>query len=223
MGKLTQLVVLLQGCIVGLFVALPAVCQAQDMWEPGSLQPAGDLYLAGATLDRVAGTVSWYQDLPGDYDQNGEVNLADISALIRHFGEYSKDGWSFVFIQSVHDGDHNNEINLADITTIVLNYGLTITSFELFQSNSLADQNLFNGAGILEVPYSISPGIPLDMRRRFEVQVPIGPSPFLYIAAANQAGLVGTAHFVYEVWPHPPRLYSPYYGLTWDAETESIL
>lgn len=222
MGKLKGSLVLLQSCILGLLIVLPVVCQAQDPGDAGDRGSAESGYMFDAELNRVAGTVTWSQDLPGDYDQNGEVNLADISALILHFGEYSSRPWPFETIQSVLDGDHNGEINLADITTIVLNFGVTIESFELFQVDSPANHDLAKGDGIMDVPYSSSPGNPLDKRRVFEVQVPIGPSPFFYIAAANQAGLVGNARYIHEGYPHTPRLHTPYYGLSWDTGTESL-
>lgn len=204
-------------------MALPAVCFAQFPEGFSIPETPENTFITGVSLDRVAGTISWYQDLPVDYDQNGEVNQADVSALVRHFGDSTKGEWGYFSIHSILDGDNNKEINLADITPIVLNYGASITSFEIFQSNSPINGGLVLNDGIMVVPYSASPGNPTERRRSFKVQVPIGPSPFVYIAAVNQDGFLGNKHLVHEHLYHTPRLHSPFYGLAWNEETQSLL
>src|SRR5438552_196800 len=40
----------------------------------------------------VTHTLSWYYALPGDYDQNGEVNISDLTPLGVHFGQSTGGG-----------------------------------------------------------------------------------------------------------------------------------
>ena len=54
-------------------------------------------------LNYVDGAFQWYYDAPGDYDQNGEVNAADLVPLASHFGESGQ--FDYLSIQAVIDGD----------------------------------------------------------------------------------------------------------------------
>ena len=66
-------------------------------------------------LYKPASELKWGYYSNGDYDQNSEVNVADLTPLAIHFMESAL---PFKFqpntIQAVIDGDDNGEINLAD-------------------------------------------------------------------------------------------------------------
>lgn len=66
-------------------------------------------------------TFSWDYQIPGDYNQDGEVGVADITPIALGFGLGEADeAWSdFKTI----DGDLNGEINLADLALIVQYFG----------------------------------------------------------------------------------------------------
>ncbi|MCB1220730.1 MAG: PQQ-binding-like beta-propeller repeat protein [Planctomycetales bacterium] len=104
-------------------------------------------------LNYVDGAFQWYYDAPGDYDQNGEVNAADLVPLASHFGESGQ--FDYLSIQAVIDGDGNGEINLADVTPIGLNYGRRILGTRLFASQSFDDFPLDpqqpDGPGAVEI------------------------------------------------------------------------
>ena len=75
-----------------------------------------------------AGELAWFYGIWGDYDQNGIVNLADLTALARHLGESNSLGgvyeeFSYWSLQALIDGDSNGEINVADLQAIGANYG----------------------------------------------------------------------------------------------------
>jgi len=72
------------------------------------------------TWNQGTATLNWYYANQGDYDQNGEVNLADLTPLGIHFGAQGPFAHSTAL--SVVDGDGNGEINLADITPISLGF-----------------------------------------------------------------------------------------------------
>lgn len=74
--------------------------------------------------------LSWYYENTGDYDQNGEVNIADLTPLGVNFGNsgpFAEDS-----AQWMVDGDHNGEINLADITPIGINFGERVDGYAIY-------------------------------------------------------------------------------------------
>ncbi|MCB1187990.1 PKD domain-containing protein [bacterium] len=94
----------------------------------------------------------WHYYNQGDYDQNGEVNISDLTPLGIHLREAGP--WSPASIQGVIDGDGNGEINLADITPIGSNFGARISSYNLYASDDIADYPADGGPSSIE-PYSI--------------------------------------------------------------------
>ncbi|MCB1216441.1 hypothetical protein KDL44_03560, partial [bacterium] len=70
-----------------------------------------DLAVSG---DSSLATFTWSYSNPADYDQNGEVNIADLTPVGVHFGKDSNSpDWATA---SIADGDGNGLVNLADIT-----------------------------------------------------------------------------------------------------------
>jgi hypothetical protein len=71
----------------------------------------------------------WAYRNAGDYDQNGEVNIADITPVGVHFRKTSSaDDWD---VARMADGDGNGEINIADITPIGANFRNSLEGYLL--------------------------------------------------------------------------------------------
>ncbi len=93
---------------------------------------------ARLTFDLDSDTFLWRLYNPGDYDQNGEVNISDLTPLAAHFGEaVSTAPGGENSIQSVIDGDGNGLITIADITPLGANLGARITQFNLYQAGDI--------------------------------------------------------------------------------------
>jgi hypothetical protein len=84
--------------------------------------------------------LSWRYALAGDYDQNGEVNSADLLPLAKHLGE-SVPPDNADSIQAVVDGDGNGQITMADLTSIGRNFG-QILHYEVRRSRNADDSPL---------------------------------------------------------------------------------
>ncbi len=104
--------------------------------------------------------LTWSYCAPGDYDQNGVVNIADLTPISKHFHETSPDGpghpFPFDSAQSIVDGDSNGEINLSDLQPLSKNLGIDVLGgFRVFTSATEADSpsapDAPNGAGAMEV------------------------------------------------------------------------
>lgn len=102
---------------------------------------------------------TWSYRNPGDYDQNGEVNVTDIAQIVRYYLA-SSDGADWASAQ-VADGDGNGEVNVADISAIVQNYLAVVSGYTLQTSDTvtnprwtdvgqveLADASIPDGGGI---------------------------------------------------------------------------
>ncbi|MCB1186059.1 hypothetical protein KDL29_02735 [bacterium] len=74
--------------------------------------------------------------LPGDYDQNSQVNLADLTPLAVHFGK--KAPFDIGSVETVVDGDANGEINIADISVIGANFQNTFTGLSAMAGDQAA-------------------------------------------------------------------------------------
>jgi hypothetical protein len=97
------------------------------------------------TLDDANDRLQWRFASPGDYDQNGEVNISDLSPLGARLGE-GGGPFPFASVLSVIDGDNNGEINISDITPIGANIGKQVLQYNVFVSYNQADYPASNGA-----------------------------------------------------------------------------
>jgi hypothetical protein len=79
----------------------------------------------------------WYYVNPGDYDQNGEVGITDLTPLGANFNDEGP--FAVTDVRSVVDGDGNDVINIADITPIGVNFGNRIDSFAVYGGGGAGD------------------------------------------------------------------------------------
>jgi len=110
-----------------------------------------DTGLSAARLIYWEGQYVWYYFNQGDYDQNGEVNIADLTPLGAHFGATGPFEWRTDL--ACIDGDDNGELNIADITPLGNNFGNSLDGYRVYYSFSSGDypaDNLApNGPGAL--------------------------------------------------------------------------
>jgi spore coat protein H len=77
-------------------------------------------------------TFAWRYRNVGDYNQDSEVGIADITPIGQNFGKVSGDAdWASA---SLADGDENGEVNVADLTQIGQNYGVQVVGYKLEQA-----------------------------------------------------------------------------------------
>ncbi|MBN2082758.1 hypothetical protein JW859_11220 [bacterium] len=124
--------------------------------QPATRQPAAsaDDIRPVLTWDATTRTLSWYYTNAGDYDQNGQVNVSDLTPLGVNFGLTASASGCALFnavtaglgspfgsqtALGTVDGDRNGEINAADITPIGRNFGQLLSSYRLYASSDPAD------------------------------------------------------------------------------------
>jgi len=144
---------------IGLGVVMPK----GESIQPGALlsfnlAPAGHAALSASNADYVGDLtgsaqvgqddLSWSYHLSGDYDQNSEVNIADLTALGPRLGHSTSDGDDDA-ADAVVDGDGNGQITIADVTPIGANFLKGIASYNVYsqdgaQVSTSAGNVLFN-------------------------------------------------------------------------------
>ncbi len=90
-------------------------------------------------------TVMIPYQMPGDYDQNSQVILSDLTPLAVHFGK--KAPFEIGSVETVVDGDNNGEINIADISVIGANFQNSFTAV----SAVYGDQTAFDSGNGVEI------------------------------------------------------------------------
>jgi hypothetical protein len=158
--------------------------------------PVSDLAIAPASA--LAGPIYAGAELlvtvdytnPGDYDQNGEVGISDLTPLGLHFGEVGPFegspalfGFSTYPVQTVIDGDGNGEINLADITQIGANFGNDVLGgYNFYISADIGDKPVGNSDPSTITPLASSAfgttiisGDPTSERLRYAYAYPVVP------------------------------------------------
>jgi len=111
----------------------------------------------------------------GDYDQNGEVNISDLTPLGANFGASSVGGaFPPTTALSVIDGDGNGVLNISDLTPLGANYGRRVAGYNIYTSGSLdsypSSNDGPNGAGATLLDTTVladAVGAPAADRLRF--------------------------------------------------------
>ena len=145
--------------------------------------------------------LKWGYYSNGDYHQNREVNVADITPLALHFQETAPPGgFPANSVQAVVDGDGNGEINLADITPIVLNFQNYVGEYRVYQSQDTADyptaHDADNGAAELvsTLNFSLATGDPNAARLQFFWLMPEPlNNDYFWVRPADNGGTEGIA------------------------------
>jgi len=109
----------------------------------------------------------WTEKNIGDYDNNSEVNLADITPIGQLFRQSKATAADPIWVGMV-DGDNNGVINLADITPVGANFGNKLSGYTLFTDNA---GSVPYGAGIT----APRPAVPADKKH----------TPVVYTFTAN--------------------------------------
>jgi hypothetical protein len=94
------------------------------------VQPARIMDLAPEWLPDGQVLLHWEYSNPGDYDLNGEVNVADLVPVGIYFGATSEsENWPAA---RAADGDGNGEVNVADITPIGAGFRNAVDAYYVF-------------------------------------------------------------------------------------------
>ncbi|MEP0813677.1 MAG: hypothetical protein HRF49_03305 [bacterium] len=93
---------------------------------------------AAGTVTDLSGTqvgegfeLTWTYKNTGDYDQSGEVSVADITPIALHFLHNNGAGAFPDAADVLIDGDGNGEVGVSDVTSIAINYLGTVSGYDI--------------------------------------------------------------------------------------------
>ena len=164
-----------------------------------SAPPSSSASATVLSWDEEAGSFRWRYYSAGDYDQNGEVGVSDLTPLGVHFGKSSGGGpFDQATVESVVDGDSNGLIGVSDVTPIGQNFGVKCQGYRLYHSVDEADvpaeAGEANGAGtqlVAELALSAATGTPAE-RRQFSHSPAETPSEGYYWVRPFDGEQLGT-------------------------------
>lgn len=93
----------------------------------GEVNRVKDISLSKDEDDRYV--ITWHYRNAGDYDQNGKVEIADVTQLAIHFGEAV--GEDKNTLAAVIDGDNSDTVDIGDITPIAMYYGARVVGYRV--------------------------------------------------------------------------------------------
>jgi outer membrane protein assembly factor BamB len=110
------------------------------------------------TIDGSSATLNWSYRSVGDYDQNSEVNIADLTAIGINFGKSSASpDWNRARLA---DGDENGLITISDVTPIGNNYGNRTSGYSIRRSSQSNPDSYQEIAFVEFMNGSVSPELP---------------------------------------------------------------
>ncbi|MBN2081213.1 hypothetical protein JW859_03285 [bacterium] len=105
-----------------------------------SAPPATAASAAVLTFDGGTSTLAWGFASAGDYNQNGLVEVADLTPLGQNFNESGP--FDYNSVEAVVDGNSDGLISVNDITPIGQNYGNSLSEYHVYGSDSQDDYPL---------------------------------------------------------------------------------
>jgi len=156
-----------------------------------STPPSGIAAAAKLVHGEVEDTLAWGYVCPGDYNQDGEVGIGDLTPLGLHFGEVSPAGAGQPFpwdsVGAVVDGDANGVIGITDVTPLGANFGRRVEGYNVYRSFDSADYPLTptaaNGGGAQSIgalAMAQATGAAAAGRRQFSFALTNPPSGAFY-------------------------------------------
>lgn len=136
-------------------------------------------------------TLSWTYRHQGDYDQNGEVNVSDLSPIGLYFLQNSGGaGWQMA---RVADGDSNGEVNVADLTPLGQNFGSLVTGYRIESTATPADAGSWSA--VTEVGFAVGEFIMGNPFRHFTAQLNGQAAGLSYRVTALWSGTIPAPSF----------------------------
>ena len=152
----------------------------------------------------ASNTLTWSYVNKGDYDQSGEVGIADITPIATHYQAVV--GGSDVLAEVI-DGDNNGEVGISDITPIAENYLADVSGYSIlrFPPGVSPPPETEWGDVVLDFVSTDAGSDPDSGRRRFSFQLLEGQDGEFYVAPRSASGPHGElSNKVVVVAPVPP-------------------
>lgn len=123
-------------------------------------------------------TLTWTYRNRGDYNQDGIVNVIDITPLAAHFNEETAPENEWV------DGNGDGAINIQDLTTLAARFYVSVGRYRL--EGARAEEGPFSEFASVSVEGEFSVG-----RRQLSYQMTGAPHAFVRVVPCDRQGIMG--------------------------------
>ena len=131
----------------------------------GSKNAVDDLWLE--RVDATTATAHWTYINVGDYNQDSEVGVADITPIAQHYRKTPESpDWGKA---QLADGDSNGEVNAADISQIAANYRSTVSAYSLQMTTTPEEESSWTEVMLADFDISTEPDG--GGKRQFSIEV----------------------------------------------------
>jgi hypothetical protein len=143
-------------------------------------------YVSDLAYTEGTNELTWTYMNVGDYDQNGEVGVPDITPIAVHFGHTLGpiSGWPDL-ADAYIDGDASGEVGVSDITPIAQNYLNTVVLYDILTSDT--ENGTYTMIGSVSFPYPNTPPV------RFTELLPAGNLGWVRVQPLDGTGGPGGA------------------------------
>jgi len=146
------------------------------------------------TGEAGAAQAIWSYRNQGDYDQNSEANIADLTPIATYFSRTS--AWHFWSRATVVDGDANGEINIADLTPLGQHLLAKVDAYAV-ESAATADAEQWESFGTAEFATSEVPADGGVRRFSFTVTAPVTGSFYRVVPMQGSERGIPSVPFAY--------------------------
>ncbi|MCB1185759.1 dockerin type I repeat-containing protein [bacterium] len=171
----------------GLLASLKFDNQPLDPARALSSPPALGNAAAEIEYNNLSGQISWFYANPGDTNQDGLVNLADLVPIARDYMAAGPFGISSR--QSVADANADGEVNISDVSVLGANWNNdAFGGFNVYSSDIEGAQ----GSPVGNVAFANAVGDPAAERLRFSYMLPSGSrNAYAWVQPVDGAGMAG--------------------------------
>ncbi len=173
--------------------------------------------LALVDFDAVSATFAFNYKNVGDYNEDGIVNIADITPLAEHFFQRIGDDPEVEVI----DGDGNGQVGISDITPVAQNFFTTCAGYQLIAATEAEPDNWQD---VLEGFVSLQEMEEQGGWNGFEITVNYGSYRLFRVIPVDNEGLRGEPSNLAQIQVSPPNItdVSPNFGIRGQEQTFSV-
>jgi hypothetical protein len=106
-------------------------------------------------------TLRWREVDLGDYNNDGEVGIADLGPMAMYYGALTTSG-SYQDIAKMIDGNASGEVDIGDLQPIAANYGNIVSGYRVYRGHDASPAPIFDPSPL---PNHQNPSLPLTIAR----------------------------------------------------------
>ena len=182
-----------------------------------------------AYYDEGSNEVYWYYSFRGDCDQNGVVNISDLSRLGAYLGSSVTEADQSKAVAAA-DCDGNGEVNINDLSAMAPNLNKQLVRYRVWVRPDFAPDYPFDTDTVVPGQdaiqnYADATGTPVDDHLRFAIDTTGFESQWLWVQeelGGGEFGRLSKLSFSKNTPNTSINTYDPNWGLNWNDATDTL-